>query len=100
MVYALTIDSSNFAPAQFTSLAMILNVIIPNIILVAGVLLFLMLIYMGFQYMSSDGNPDKLKKVKATLNMSLIGFGIILASYLLVKLIASLLGIGGPNSPF
>ncbi len=52
-----------------------------------------MVVYAGFMYMESSGNSEKLKKAHALLTFSLIGFGIVIASYVIVKLIGSILNI-------
>jgi len=50
----------------------------------AGLLAFLMLIYAGFQYISSAGSPDKLKDAKKRMLGSFLGLLIVISSYALL----------------
>lgn len=82
-----------FAPAKFSSLATILNLVIPLIMVGAGVLCFVSVIIAGFMYMNSDGSPEVLKKVRAMLTYTVVGFAIVITSYLLAKLLGTIFSI-------
>lgn len=96
MVYAVDINQNNFAPARFGDISAILNLIIPTLIIGGGVLFFVMFIFAGFKYMSSGGNPENLKTANSVLKYSLLGLLIVVMSYFLVKLLASLFNISTP----
>ena len=51
---------------------------------VAAVLCVLFIVFGGYYYMSSAGNPDKLERAKKTLRNAFIGFAIILGAGTLV----------------
>lgn len=61
---------------------------------IAGVLLLLYLIFSGFQYLTSAGDPKKAQEAQSKITQALIGFAIIFASYWIVQIIANLLGLG------
>lgn len=94
MVYAIEINSDTFPAAKFGDFASILNLIVPNLILGAGIIFFIMLLIGGFMYMQSSGNPENIKKAQALLRSSIIGLIIVFISFLLVKLISSMLNVG------
>lgn len=96
MVYAFEINPTNFAPAIFSNLGSILNLIIPLLLAGAGLLFMVMFIFAGFQYISGGGNAEKLKKATDNLKNSAFGLVIIIISYFLVKLISSVLNINTP----
>ena len=50
-------------------------------------ILFIMFIIGGYKYLTSFGNPEKVKKAQATLKFAIAGFGVFLISYLLLKII-------------
>ncbi len=94
MVYAVDFANPTINPtAKFMNISSLLNVIIPSLMIGAGILFLLMFVYAGFWFMNSDGNPENLKKTKEHLRYSLIGLAIVIASYVIVKLIATIFKI-------
>lgn len=84
--FALNI-SSQFPPAaRFYSLSQFVNLIIPTLIIGAGVILMIMIVFAGFSILQSGGNPEALKKTQKLLTASIVGFSIIIASYIIVRL--------------
>lgn len=53
-------------------------------------ILFVMFVIGGFNYLTSFGNPEKVKKAQGTLKLALVGFLIFLGSYLILKIIGVL----------
>ena len=72
--------------------------IIGNIIRVAlgllGSLALLMLVWGGFQWMTSAGNSEKVEKGTTTMIWALIGVVLVLSSYLLVETLTRVLSTG------
>ena len=95
---AIKIDSNNFAPAgKFADIPSIVNAILPNILLLAGMILLTTFIYAGFKFLASGENMEEVAKAKTLFATSAAGIAIIFGSYFLVKIIGSLLNI---NIPF
>jgi len=61
--------------------------------------LFIMLVSGGFTYLTSFGNPEKVKKAQGTIKFAIIGFVIFLASYLILTII-DFLFLGGQGKIF
>jgi hypothetical protein len=61
----------------------------------AGIILLFVLISGGYDYMMSQGNPDKIKSGQAKITSGIIGFVLLIASYLITRLIAYIFGLGG-----
>src|SRR3989339_1095608 len=59
----------------------------------AGVILLFVLIWGGFDYMMSQGNPEKLKSAQAKITTGLIGFVLLIFSYLIVRLLSTIFGL-------
>jgi len=55
-----------------------------------------MIVVSGFSILQSGGNPETLKKAQQRLTYSIIGFAIIIVSYILVKLIDLILDLKLP----
>lgn len=67
-----------------------LLVIVP----LAGVILFLVLIWGGYDFLLSGGNEERVKKGKAKITAGVVGFLLLILSYLMVKLISQIFGLG------
>jgi hypothetical protein len=79
------------------------EIVFQNILNIASsliiVVLFVMLVVGAFHYLTSLGNPEKLKKAQGTLRYAVIGLVIFLASYLILKVIDTLF-LGGTGVLF
>lgn len=77
----------NRGSVQFTDLASVVNQAMTLIFPIAGLILFLYLIWGGFDYLTSMGDPKKAESGKAKITNAVIGFIIIFASYWIVQLL-------------
>lgn len=68
-----------------------LNFIMP----MAGVVLLFVLISGGYDYMISQGSADKMKSAQAKITSGIIGFILLIMSFLITRLIAFIFGLGG-----
>lgn len=59
----------------------------------AGIILLIVLIWGGFDFMMSQGNPEKLKGAQAKITTGLIGFALLIFSYLIVRLLSTIFGL-------
>ncbi|MFZ6015820.1 MAG: Ig-like domain-containing protein [Patescibacteria group bacterium] len=75
--------------------------IIGNIINIAlgmvGVILLVMILYSGYQYMTAGGNTEQVQKATARIRNAIIGLLIILASFAIVNFIINWLTGAGPG---
>jgi len=96
-VYA--VDFSNPTinpPAKIKNFASLLNVVIPIVMVIVGLIFLFMLISGAFMYLTSGGSPEKLKKAQSTLMMAIGGLFIVIFSYLIVKLLGYFFGVTIP----
>ena len=56
-------------------------------IMIAGLLAFFMLVFGGFRYLTSAGNPAAQKDAKDILTSAILGLLLLLGSYLLLQVI-------------
>jgi len=61
--------------------------VISVIVALAGVALFLMFVMSGFSFLFSGGDPKKLEQARGTLTNAIIGLVVIVAAYLILRLI-------------
>lgn len=85
-----------FKPAQFfDSPSSIFNVLLSNLLLIAGIILFLLVIVAGFQMIQagSSGDAHDMEKWRTMLTYGVIGFVIILLAGVIIKLVETFTGI-------
>lgn len=68
-----------------------LEVVFNNILFLSSTLviliLFIMFVIGSFTYLTSLGNPEKIKKAQGTLRYALVGFLLFVSSYLILRTI-------------
>lgn len=71
-----------------------LEIVFGNILFMSSafivLVLFIMLIVGGFSYLTSLGNPEKVKKAQGTLRYALYGFILFISAYLILRIIGLL----------
>ncbi len=93
--YAIAIDEKIFSPAShFKTVASLINTLLPNALMLAGVIFLLMLIYAGLQMViAGQANPEKWQKTQQTLTAALVGLIVVAVAYWLVSIIQHLTGV-------
>jgi len=75
-------------------LADIVSEIVKFLIPLAGIILLFVMIWGGYDFMMSRGNPEKLKSAQAKITTGIIGFVLLIFSYVITKLVATIFGLG------
>lgn len=88
-------DASGNSITDFKALtpAIIINTLIPVFFIIAGLVLFAMLIGGGFTIFLSTGNPEKIKQGTGMITNGLVGFLIMFAAYWIIQLVEYSLGV-------
>jgi len=60
----------------------------------AGIILLMVMIWGGYDYMMSRGQPEKIKSAQAKITTGIIGFALLVFSYIIAKLVATIFGLG------
>jgi TRAP-type C4-dicarboxylate transport system permease small subunit len=76
------------------SLGKIITKVLGFIMPIAGIVLLFVLISGGYDYIMSQGNPEKIKSAQGKLTSGIIGFFLLILSFLVVRLIALIFGLG------
>jgi hypothetical protein len=79
--------------ATIGSLESLFSNVIQAIIALAGVALLVMFFVAGFSFLFSGGDPKKLEQAKGTLTNAVIGLVIIVAAYILIRLVGTFTGV-------
>lgn len=76
------------------SLGKIITKTLGFIMPMAGIVLLFVLISGGYDYMMSQGNADKIKSAQGKITSGIIGFILLIVSFLITRLIAVIFGLG------
>jgi len=78
---------------KFPNIGSIITELLKYIFVIAGLVLFILLIVGGFGLLTSGGSPDKVKAAQGKITSAVIGFVIIFISYWLVRILEIVFGI-------
>ncbi len=83
-----------FTPAKYyTSVSALVNVLLPNLFLLAGVVAFIFVIASGVQIiLHSGGESKELEKDKQAFTAAVIGLIIIFGAYTIIQILEFVLG--------
>ncbi|PIV02188.1 hypothetical protein COS55_00130 [Candidatus Shapirobacteria bacterium CG03_land_8_20_14_0_80_40_19] len=87
---------------QFASPGALISIILKNVYVLAGIMLFVLLIVGGISIISSAGGGDAKKTAQGqkAITSALIGFLIIFASYWIIQIIQYITGLEILNPTF
>lgn len=94
-----------FKTADGTEIATLgcLPIVIKNVInwalIFAGVVALVLIIYAGFKFVTSKGDPQGVDDAKKTLTYAIIGLIVILFSFAILNLISTVTGVGQITNP-
>ena len=82
--------------AKFDSITKIVNLLLPVMMIVGGFITLSMLLLGAYRYLTSDGNPEKISKAQSVMLYAVIGLILIVASFIITKIIGSVFNIALP----
>jgi hypothetical protein len=77
-----------------------ISILLPNIIIVAGLIFFLLILGGGFMMIKSAGgeaNPQSAAKARSAITFALIGFLLVVSAYFILELIKAITGVNFIN---
>jgi len=88
-----TINLTEIDPTELDGLGKLINILLKFVYPFGGIILFFMIVWAGFDYFFSEGKPEKLSNAKGKITYAIIGYTLLILSFLIVKLIASIIGL-------
>lgn len=82
----------NGAPTLKCAEAVFAN-ILSVVVTLTGIVLFIMLIVASFKYMTSGGDPKAAEGSKNAMSSAILGLGLIIGAYLILRLLSNFTGI-------
>jgi hypothetical protein len=79
----------------FPNIGTLVNILLHNVYIIAGILLFLLLFFGGFMVIAGagGGNPEQTARGGKAVGAALIGFLIIFLSYWIIKIVEIVTGL-------
>lgn len=78
----------------YNTIGDVINNIVPFVITVGGILLFFILMWGGYDYVTSQGTPEKIKSANAKITAAIVGFVLLVLSFLITRVISYIFGVG------
>ncbi|MBI5452365.1 hypothetical protein HY945_02795 [Candidatus Gottesmanbacteria bacterium] len=79
---------------RFTNLASLVTNALPILFSIAGVILLLYLLWGGFDYLTSMGDPKKAESGRGKITNAIIGFIIIFVAFWIVQIVDYVFKLG------
>lgn len=92
-----TISGPTGLKAEFTNLSSLITNFLPYLFSISGIILFAYLVWGGFNYLTSMGDPKKAEAGKGRITNAIIGFIIIFAAYWMVQIADVIFKLGVYN---
>jgi hypothetical protein len=91
---AVSINNTTYAPALFNNLGELVSVLLPNIYVLAGILLLVLMIGGGLAVIAGgqESDPRKTGQGTTAITSALIGFLIIFCSYWIIQIVEVITG--------
>ncbi|KKU44740.1 MAG: hypothetical protein UX64_C0047G0010 [Microgenomates group bacterium GW2011_GWC2_46_7] len=86
------------ATTEYSTAGKLINNILPNVYIVAGLVIFFMIIFGGFTIIASAGNADKTAEGSKIITSAIMGLLILFASYWIIQIIQVVTGVPILNS--
>jgi hypothetical protein len=89
---AVKLNDTRSVGEVFAQPADLINLVVPNLFLIAGTILFFMILGGGFQIIAS-GSADAVDKGKNQVTLAILGMVIMFAAYWIIQLVEYLTGV-------
>ena len=93
-------DPNRFQVSRFGSVASLVNIFSPILITGGAILFLVMTLSAAFNVLTAAGSADKIAKAQKTFMFAIVGLMIVISSYLIVRLLGSVLSIENELKPF
>ena len=88
-----SVDGSATGVASLSCIWIVLQNVINASLVVAGVVAVFLIVYAGFQYVTSSGDKEKVDNARKRLTYAIIGLVFIFLSFMIINFIAQVTGV-------
>jgi hypothetical protein len=82
--------------AKFRTIGSFTDIVIPAFMIVGGLVSLTMLLLGAYKYLTSEGKPEQISKAQSTIIYAVIGLFLIVASFILTKVVGWVLQVNMP----
>lgn len=79
--------------ATLACIPVVLQNVINFLIIFAGIICVFFIVWAGYKFVMSEGDPEKVASARKTLTYAIAGFIFVLGSFLILNLIANFTGV-------
>ena len=82
-------------PTKFSGekIGVLLSEVLPYVFSISGIALLIFLMFSGFQYLTSGGDPKAIAQAQKNITYAMVGFIVVLASFWAVRLMGATLNL-------
>lgn len=91
-VYAADLGK-NYAFSSFNSFGDVISRLLPVAFSIAGIILVFFILFAAFKYLTSGGDKNALSSAQAMITHTIIGFLLLMVTFLVVKFIFQVFGL-------
>jgi len=77
----------------YTTIGGFVSTVLPNVYVLAGLILFFLILLGGIGLISAGGDPEKISAGSKKITIAIIGFAVIFVSYWIIEIIQILTGV-------
>ncbi len=77
----------------FSDLGQLMNTAVSTLIIIAGLVVLIYLIYGGFLYITGQGDEERMEKAQKVISNAFIGLVIIISSFAVISIIEEVFGV-------
>lgn len=80
----------------------LVNILLPNLIILAGIIFFILIIYYGWQLIQHAGTeigPQQIHRAQQAVTWSLIGFLLVVSAYFILQMVGTITGVDFLHPP-
>lgn len=78
--------------SKFTNIASVVNNAVPVLFAISGIALFIYLVWGGFDYLTSLGEPKKAESGKNRITAAVVGFILLFSAFWILQLVDFVFG--------
>lgn len=79
--------------ATLACIPIVVQNIVNFLVLFAGIVAVFLIVWAGYKFVMSEGDPEKITSARKTLTYAIFGFVFVLMSFLLLNVIAQFTGV-------